>query len=286
MYEQFLNHESLIFFTCDQNGTLTRSEGDGLKLIGIKSGELVGHSAFHLGHDVPQNLVFLKKALAGETVEGVGVYANQTFDIKFGPLKGSDGQIEGMYGICINVTKRERARLHRDFLLFLGKLLSKPKDMVGCLESASRLALDVLGDYCLIDLADVHGRLRQVAVAHINPKKEDLLFELQRPYAFELDLNYPTYRVFRAAGVSYYPIVTDEMYVKNAKDETDLALYRALGPISVILVPIVANEKCYGVISLARSESGAHFSDEDVSVAEQFGRMIGHAIASNDFHIL
>ena len=45
-----------MIFALDKDGVFTLSEGEGLKVLGLKSGEVVGQSAFDIYRDNPQVL--------------------------------------------------------------------------------------------------------------------------------------------------------------------------------------------------------------------------------------
>jgi len=56
---------NLIVFSLDKDGIFTLSEGEGLKALNLKPGEVVGKSVFDLNRDNPQLLANVRRALAG-----------------------------------------------------------------------------------------------------------------------------------------------------------------------------------------------------------------------------
>jgi len=76
----------------------------------------------------------------------------------------------------------------------------------------------------------------------------------------------------------YYPVVTDEMLVASARDAQELETLRTLGMQSVMIVPLIIQEQVIGTISFVASESGKHFSQADVTMAEELAARAALAI--------
>src|SRR6185295_19866603 len=77
---------SLIIFALDKDGVFTLSEGEGLRALGLKSGEVVGQSVFDIYRDNPQVLDNVRRALAGETFSSAVEVGELTFDTRYSPL--------------------------------------------------------------------------------------------------------------------------------------------------------------------------------------------------------
>jgi PAS domain S-box-containing protein len=83
-------------------------------------------------------------------------------------------------GTVLDITERKQ-ELERDRLLSSASVeLASSLDYETTLHRVARLAVPVLADCCAVDLLDEDGTLRQIAVAHVVPQKEELVRELRR----------------------------------------------------------------------------------------------------------
>ncbi len=99
----------VVLFAVDREGKLTLSEGKGLEALGLKPGEIVGQSVFDVYRDEPEIVDNVQRTLAGEEVTSVVQVGGLTFESRYSPLRGDDGQIVGLIGIAVDITERRRA---------------------------------------------------------------------------------------------------------------------------------------------------------------------------------
>ena len=95
----------IVLWAVDREGNVTLSEGKGLQEVGLEPGELVGKSAF----DFAEDRVHLARALAGEEFAEEIFVGDKVYQTFYGPLRGPDGDIEGVMGLDVNITERKRA---------------------------------------------------------------------------------------------------------------------------------------------------------------------------------
>ncbi|HZE69349.1 MAG TPA: PAS domain S-box protein [Pyrinomonadaceae bacterium] len=100
---------SLILFAIDKDGVITLSEGEGLKVLNLKPGEVVGQSVFELYREMPDVLDDVKRALAGETFSSAVAVGDLFFDTRFSPLFDEHNQIAGVIGVATDVTENRKA---------------------------------------------------------------------------------------------------------------------------------------------------------------------------------
>jgi len=107
--ELMLDNLNIVVYELDTAGNFLLSRGKGLEKLGLKPNEVVGKSMFDLYKNYPPLIHALPKALAGVPqtmeveVEGVIWYTN------FIPVKDSQGKIDRVFGISIDVTERKKA---------------------------------------------------------------------------------------------------------------------------------------------------------------------------------
>ena len=101
---------SLVLFALDRDGKFTLAEGEGLKPLGLKPGELVGQSIFDVYKDVPQILKNFKSALTGEAVAAIVDVGNLTFEARYSPLTDENRNVVGVIGVATDVTENRKAQ--------------------------------------------------------------------------------------------------------------------------------------------------------------------------------
>jgi PAS domain S-box-containing protein len=103
----------IVLWAVDREGVYTLSVGRGLRALGLRPGEVVGRSLFEMYRDVPAILDAVRRALRGETFSQLVSVGKLHFDSWYSPLRGRDGEIEGVIGSATDVTERVRAESQR-----------------------------------------------------------------------------------------------------------------------------------------------------------------------------
>jgi rsbT co-antagonist protein RsbR len=101
----------LILFSIDAEGVFTLSEGKGLELVGLQPGQVVGQSVFELYKELPELLEAVRGAFAGKTQICPTNVGDIFFDNYLTPLYDEQGQQQGVIGIAIDVSERQRAQV-------------------------------------------------------------------------------------------------------------------------------------------------------------------------------
>jgi PAS domain S-box-containing protein len=100
---------SLILFAIDKESIFTLSEGEGLKSLGLRPGEVVGKSVFELYHDVPAVIEHIRRALKGEAFQTAVAVGHLTFDVRYSPLTDESNNTVGVIGVATDITDNRRA---------------------------------------------------------------------------------------------------------------------------------------------------------------------------------
>jgi signal transduction histidine kinase len=164
------------------------------------------------------------------------------------------------------------------------QLLASSTDYRETLANVARAAVPRLADWCAVDLLDDPAStawppaLQRVAIIHLDPQKLALGAELTTKYPEEWKETGVMTSVLRHGHSVFIPQLTDEMLAAGARDPEHLRILRALDFHSLIIVPIVARDRVLGALTLCMTESGRHYSDDDLVVAEDLGRRAGVAI--------
>jgi PAS domain S-box-containing protein len=164
------------------------------------------------------------------------------------------------------------------FLAEASQLLAQSLDPEEALSRLAQLAVGTIADWCGIELVDEDGSLRNVAVAHVDPRRVELAAELRRRYPVDENSETGVPRVIRTGQPELYAEVTDEMLVAGALDAEHLELLRELGFVSAMVVPLQARGRTLGALTLVAAESGRHYDETDLGLAEDLARRAALAI--------
>ncbi|HYJ85333.1 MAG TPA: PAS domain S-box protein [Pyrinomonadaceae bacterium] len=101
---------SLVLFALDKDGVFTLAEGEGLKPLGLKPGEIVGRSIFEVYKDVPQILRNFRSALNGEAIAATVDVGELTFEARYSPMTDENSNVVGVIGVATDVTENRKAQ--------------------------------------------------------------------------------------------------------------------------------------------------------------------------------
>ena len=111
-----LEHAPIVLFALDEDGTFLLSKGRGLEALGLKPGQVVGHSVFDLYADQPDVVASVRRALAGESFSVDSQVGELCYEVRYLPRITPDGKRRGTIGVAIDVTDRVDASRQRDRL--------------------------------------------------------------------------------------------------------------------------------------------------------------------------
>ena len=183
-------------------------------------------------------------------------------------MRDRDGAIVKWFGTNTDIHEQKRIGQTQRFIIGASSLLAASLDYETTLASVARLAVPEVADWCAVDLLDPEdGGLRRVTVAHIDPEKVALAHQLQRKYPIDMQAQTGVPQVLRSGKAELNPVIEDWMLVQGCRDAEELRMARALGLTSSMVVPLTARGRTLGAISLVAAESGRHFTQDDLRVA-------------------
>jgi diguanylate cyclase (GGDEF)-like protein/PAS domain S-box-containing protein len=104
-----VNNAPVVLFAFDRNGVFTLSEGRGLDALGLKPGEVVGRAVFEVYRDTPDIVRDAQRALVGEAFAARTTTAGRVYEVHYTPVAGTDGAVEGVMGLAVDITEHTRA---------------------------------------------------------------------------------------------------------------------------------------------------------------------------------
>ncbi|MES1209029.1 MAG: ATP-binding protein, partial [Pseudomonadota bacterium] len=178
-----------------------------------------------------------------------------------------------------DIEDRKRAEEAQQFLDAAATVLGASLDYDETLASMARLAVPQIADWTAVDLLDDDGSLRRVAVAHVDPAKVDLAWQLWRRQRPSITDATGVGAVIRTGKPDVIELVTDEMLVAGTANNPDLLpVLRGLGLRSAMTVPLSARGKVIGSISFVSAESRRRYGQADLAFAQELARRATYAI--------
>lgn len=151
------------------------------------------------------------------------------------------------------------------------------------LSKVAQLAVPSFADWCAIDLVE-DGRLRRLAVQHVDPAKVALAVRLGERYPSDPKSPRGPWNVMRTGRSQLIPVITDEMLVAGAQDEEHLRIARDLKLRSALTVPLSARGTVLGVMTWVWAESDRTYTNDDLTFAEDLGRRAAVAIDNAELY--
>ena len=173
--------------------------------------------------------------------------------VKF-PMPGRSGGRDALGCISTDITDRQEAARAQALLIEAGTVLSQSLDMETTLRNIASLAVADLADYCMVDLLGEDGQLHRQEVLAREPASRELMRKAMA-YAPRLGSRSPVARAFEA-GIAEVSDITPEWLDAAARNAEHRGILEALGPRSVLVLPLKARGRMLGVMNLASKEPG------------------------------
>lgn len=177
-----------------------------------------------------------------------------------------------------DLTERKKLEASQKFLLHASEQLASSMDYETTIASIAQLAVPDFADWCVVDVLERDKRIKRVAVAHKDPAKVEYVSRLRDKYPDDPNAPHGVYHVLRTGVPEYMREIPDELIQQAARDPEHLEILRNLGLKSYLVVPLMVRGTTFGALTLVYAESGRHFEEGDLGVANELARRIGTAI--------
>jgi PAS domain S-box-containing protein len=269
------------------------------EIVGYEPDELLETTFQEITHpdDLEGDLAQVKRLLAGELQtyvlekrylrkDGSTVWVNLTVSL----VRDASGEPAYFIAAVEDITARKQTEEERDLLLVkeqlaraeavearrrlallaaAGPALSASLDYAKTLEGITRLLVPELADWCLLDVVEEDGSIKQLAAAHADPEKEDLLTRLREHRRFGEDDPGSTSEVLRTGKSVLLPDLPDTTFYEQALGGGEhLDILLRLEPRSLMCVPLLARGRTIGAVTLASSRPERRYGEEDLALAE------------------
>ncbi len=172
----------------------------------------------------------------------------------------------------------EASQQQSAFLAEVSAVLASSLEYGQTLQSVANLAVPYFADWCSVDLLNDDHTINRVAVAHCDPQKVRLGWEIAQRYPRHLDDGYGISQVMKTGQSEIAIEITDKQLTATIQDTEYLQILRGLNLKSCIIAPLKARGRVLGGISFLFSESNRRYSTIDLSLAEDLARRAAIAI--------
>ncbi len=169
-----------------------------------------------------------------------------------------------------------------ELLARVSTLVDTPLDLESTLQQVADLAIGELADWCVVDLETPEGRPRHVAVSHRDLAMVALARELQDRYP-PPDNDPGRAQIIDRLEPVHLREITDDLLRESARDAEHLHILRSLGMSSAVAVPLQADGRAFGVMTLVATH-GRQLTAEDLELATELGRRAGAAVGKVRLH--
>jgi PAS domain S-box-containing protein len=175
---------------------------------------------------------------------------------------------------------RDEEIAHARFIAEAGRILGESLDFETTVRRVAELAVPRIADWCAVQLLTEDGELEDLALAHEDPSRVELVNRLQREYPLGRDPAVGPYAVAQTGQSLLVPEITREMLVESAVDERHAALLAELDLRSYMCVALRASGEILGALTLATDTSRRQFRTADLEFAEDIAGRAASAIAN------
>ncbi|MFT3775419.1 MAG: GAF domain-containing protein [Minicystis sp.] len=182
-------------------------------------------------------------------------------------------------GVAVaEVTARREAQEHVEVLLATKEMLDGSLDPQVTAERLASFLVALSADWCVVDLAPRDGSPAITAIAHVEPEKVPLAYDLRGRYQAREDATHGFHQVMRTGRPELYAEVSDDLLAATAQDPEHLRLLRAVGVRSVMIVPLIARGRTIGALTLVRGRSDERYDRADMALCRSIAARAALAI--------
>jgi serine phosphatase RsbU (regulator of sigma subunit)/methanogenic corrinoid protein MtbC1/putative methionine-R-sulfoxide reductase with GAF domain len=164
------------------------------------------------------------------------------------------------------------------FLTTAGEALARSLDRQTLLATLVDRAVPFLADWAAVDFEGDDGDVHCLAAAHRDPTLTPLVRQLHDSRPPRPQEAKGVGWVVRTGEPVFRPVIREQDWALVARTPERLAMFRALGPGSAMILPVILRGRLLGTVSFVHSTSGRRYSDGDLALAEELVRRMAMAL--------
>lgn len=253
---------------------------------GYEASEVIGKSSnmLHVSEELQSGKVAELHRRALEEGQADGLFRRRRKDgseflarVVITRRNDAKGDPVGYLIVSRDVTAEQRHLRKQQFLAEVGESLQASLDPDATVEQIARLAVGYIGDSCSVDLVEADGTIKRTKFVVADPAKAELAEVLER-FSPRRDRPHPLWTVLEANQSVLIREVTPEYLLSVSQSEAQFRALESLDPHSLIVVPLIARERLFAVVTIASCASGRRYDLEDLDVCEELGRRASLAL--------
>ena len=290
----------------DLEGKIQRWLGNAEQIFGYTAAEAIGKPANFL------HAANIQPSMTAEIIQSIedggefcGEVPCQRKDGSEVPIEmtakmvhDKDGNPIFIIGINKDITERkqaeaERAQLIREhtarleaeadqqrsaFLVRVTMVLGSSLNYEQTLASVADLVVPFFADWCAIDLLEANHEIHRVGMAHRDPEKVKLGWELHQRYPQQIDDAEGVPKVLRTGQAEFAAAIPEGAIARATQDAAHLQILSELGLRSCMISPLIARGQILGAISFVTAESNRHYTRADLLLAERIAHRAAIAL--------
>ena len=174
--------------------------------------------------------------------------------------------------------ERARSEAVQRFLSAASSALAGSLDYATTIQVVANLMVPYLADCCVINVLDEHRGLTQVALSCVDPGQQDSMRQIYAGVPLDRDGPHPVAIALRNEQSMLYSVFPESLFADCATSPEHLERLQEFEFASAMFVPLLAQGRALGVVSLMTAESGRHYQMDDLGVAEDICRRAALAI--------
>lgn len=178
---------------------------------------------------------------------------------------------------ALALEREQTARRRLAFLADASVALSSSLDFEATLDAVTNLLVPTLADWCILQILR-DGSLETVALRHRDSGTEEWARSMQGRFPVRMDLDIGAVAVARTGRAEFYPELSEGVVGEFAVDDEHLAVIRALGMCSAMVVPLTGRSGTFGAVTLLYAESKRRYAEDDVRFVEDVTRRAALAL--------
>jgi PAS domain S-box-containing protein len=157
------------------------------------------------------------------------------------------------------------------FLAEAATALAASLDYAETLAKLAHLAVPTLGDWAYIDVLEEQGVVNRLEVAHADEGRKDVAEELKRNPP-SLEGQGPQSEVIRCGQPTLIEDLAATDLDRLVDDSRQRDLLKAMGARSMMVVPLLARDRCLAALTVVSAQSGRRYGRDDLDLVAELGR--------------
>lgn len=178
------------------------------------------------------------------------------------------GQAVRLIGTAQDITTRKRVEADQQLLVEVSRLLTTSLNMADRLQTLAELLVEEFADWCVLNLLAPDGAIQLSVAEHHVPEKTALIYELAQAYPLEPETSV-TLNLIHSRQAKLSSSFVEDLPTEYAQDDSFRRFLTELGRGSTIIVPLIAQERTLGAITLVRAETRSPFNKVDLALSEE-----------------